>query len=202
MEDSTEDTTTTTQQSKEILRESKPSENISINNPLKIEIEKPEIVIPQKRTNTETVFENLIEIKSKSDSSSESAVIDMEKHSDAKKVDRNKSDIFSLDDKIKSSNTIFSVNGTPSGRINRRREEHSEVFPVGCMGCKEQIEPPTQADNSKITANVKETKSRPISGKFSNRNRNPLTGTGVDSTDEIKKGVNGRRKGYLLLFYL
>lgn len=171
------------QHSKEILRECKPSENISINPPPETKKEKLEVIIPESLSaNTETVFEKL-DIKEKS--SSDSAAINK-----GRPPDRNKSDIFSLDDKIPSANTIFSVNGTPSGRINRRRDEHSEVFPVGCMGCKEQI-----SVDPLMGITVKESQSRPVSGKFSNRHRNPLTGAGVDSTDEVKRALTGRRKG-------
>lgn len=140
----------------EILRESKPSENISIDSPTTNEdVEKSEpdpTPVAEKPSNIETVFEK-IDINDKSDSNSDStAGAEGEKEVVSKpEVDlpplnfdikekppaRNKSDIFSQDDKIQSSNTIFSVKGTPSGRINRRREMSSTVFPVGCMGCKE-----------------------------------------------------------------
>lgn len=140
----------------EILRESKPSENISINSPTtKEDVEKsaPEPTpVEAKPSNIETVFEK-IDINDKSDSNSDStAGAEGEKEVVSKpEVDlpplnfemkekppaRNKSDIFAQDDKIQTSNTIFSVKGTPSGRINRRKEMSSTVFPVGCMGCKE-----------------------------------------------------------------
>lgn len=213
--------TTLLQQSKEILRESKPSEDISINSKTKnliIEEKKPEIITSKGPANTETVFQKL-DINDKSNSSSDSAVTDEAENDKIKtpenKVpadsatdikehpsDRNRSDIFSLDDKIKAEDTIFSINGTPSGKINRRREEHSEVFPVGCMGCKEgkddnPVNVPQMAPvgSKTLISSVKESLSRPVSGRFS-RHRNPLTGAGVDSTDEMKKKENnGRRRG-------
>lgn len=209
------------QQSKEILRESKPSEDISINsNPKNLIVEKheiittkPEVIIPKGPANTETVFEKL-DINDKSNSSSDSAVTDeVDNYNKSKTPEnivsdvkerssaRNKSDIFSLDNKITTADTIFSVNGTPSGKINRRREEYSEVFPAGCMGCKESSKddsvikiPQTPLGSKAIVSNVKESKSRPVSGRFG-RQRNPVTGTGVDSTDEIKKNSSGRRRG-------
>lgn len=211
------------QQSKEILRESKPSEDISINsNPKVIVEEKPEIVTPKGPKNTLTVFEKL-DIHDQSNSSSDSAVTD-EAEKDAKSPDskpqssasaseikerpsdRNKSDIFSLDDKIKAADTIFSINGTPSGKINRRREEYSEVFPVGCMGCKDSKEEhpsntsQKSASSKTLISSSRESQSRPVSGRFS-RHRNPLTGAGVDSTDEMKRGSTGRRRGYIHRVY-
>lgn len=224
VEDSSLDTTAL-QQSKEILRECKPSENISINSsPTIIEKEKQKpdpIIVTKNPDNTETVFEKL-EINDKSNSSSDSAVIeeiiDSTKTVEDKKpqppteatssdvkagrtTDRNKSDIFSLDDKIKTADTIFSVNGTPSGRINRRRDEHSEVFPVGCMGCKESKDDSSvnQQQISLTTKANNESDSPPVSGRLSNTHRNPLTGAGVDSTDEMKKTATGRRKGSFCL---
>lgn len=188
--DNSLESTTALQQSKEILRATKPSENISINNPTNLVEETPEIILPEDPENTETVFEKL-EINSNSDSAIIDDATKTTNSDEVKKrpIDRNKSDIFSLDDKIKSANRIFSVNGTPSGRITRRRDEYSEVFPVGCMGCKEHIV------NTPQKIAVKESKSYPVAESFTHRN--PVTGAGVDSLDEVKKNTNaGRRRGH------
>lgn len=113
----------------EILRECKPSENISINNSASPSNVDPEPVSPEsittvkKPSTIETVFEKL-DISDKSDSNSDStAGTDVEKDLPKASIDtppltfdikekasdRNKSDIFSLDEKVKNSNTIFSI---------------------------------------------------------------------------------------------
>lgn len=115
----------------EILRECKPSENISIHNSAtssNVEEEPPlesmqSIPIVKISSKIETVFEKL-DINEKSDSNSDStACTDGDKDSSTtvidtppltfdikeKASDRNRSDIFSLDEKIQNSNTIFSI---------------------------------------------------------------------------------------------
>lgn len=214
----------------EILRESKPSENISINSPPtttsvpSVSASSPRL--KEKNSKIETVFEK-IDINDKSDSNSDSTTGgEMEKDSPVKpdggevptldfdiketKPVRNKSDIFALDAKSKhSNNTIFSIKGTPSGRINRRRDNNSNVFPAGIMGCKEFIPGDDMSSPRKFldakqaaedqAGHIDNTPRKRPSSAHMEKGRNPLTGEGVSSNDEIKKTHSGRRRGKILI---
>lgn len=93
----------------------------------------------------------------------------------------------------------FTLKGTPSGRINRRKDMSSSVFPVGCMGCKEEVSgdeigTARKASDTKTTDSKEELNE--TARKSSSENRNPVTGVGVSSNDEIHKTGSGRRKGF------
>lgn len=214
------------------LKESKPAPNISIKaieesgekeeDTEKIEPEKNETNAqkPSGPAKIETVFEKLDMSSDKSDSTTDSTLVEGEKNKqkseipdsnlDAKdispsvKQDKFASDIFSLKEvdanKSKTANTIWSISGAPSGRINRKKDLTSNVFPVGCMGCKE--EPPSDRMSPRRFMDAKEAAmdcvghidSTPRKRPGSSKPRNPLTGAGIDQ--EAMK-FNNRKKGNL-----
>ncbi|XP_018580167.1 uncharacterized protein LOC108917866 [Anoplophora glabripennis] len=115
----------------------------------------------------------------------------------SERIIRNQSDIFSLKEQTSIASAIFSVNGSPSRKVFRRRETAaSNVFPFGQAA---NGEPPLE----KVTAareRVKDAKetynelTRP-----SGSARNPLTGTGLTSNDEYKFKGSKRKDGNPLL---
>ncbi|KAJ8965461.1 hypothetical protein NQ314_004106 [Rhamnusium bicolor] len=117
--------------------------------------------------------------------------------SHSERIIRNQSDIFSLKEETSMASAIFSVNGSPSRKVFRRKElVASNVFPFGQI-CKE--EPPSD----KLTSpreKIRDTKDsynelkRPSSSV-----RNPLTGTGLSSNDEYKFKGAKRKDGNPLL---
>lgn len=81
----------------------------------------------------------------------------------------------------------------------------STVFPVGCMGCKEEV----SGDEIVTTKKLSDTKTdeskeelNEIARKSSSETRNPVTGVGVSSNDEIRKTASGRQKGTNILYSL
>lgn len=66
----------------------------------------------------------------------------------------------------------------------------STVFPVGCMGCKEELSgEDIKNSTSECSKEEDETlKKRPSSTE----SRNPVTGVGMNSNDEIRKTNSGR----------
>lgn len=206
-------------QSVDLLRETKPAPDISIN-----AADPPEPAGPQEKektpekeapmekeaaspspANIETVFEKLDTSSDKSDSTIESMEekkapqADYEVR-DCHKTDKQASDIFSLKEVEKGSkniNSIWSISGAPSGRLNRRKDVPSSVFPVGCMGCKEQpvSEEPSprrfldavEASNDYI-GHLDDTPKKRCS---SSKSRNPVTGAGCE---EEATRTNSRKK--------
>ncbi|KAK9701809.1 THAP domain [Popillia japonica] len=85
-------------------------------------------------------------------------------------------------------------------RVNKLRDHNSTIFPVGCMGCRE--DPPSdhitsprrfldQVEAKDHIGHIDNTpRKRPSSAK-PNNSRNPLTGVGV--TDDLKKPIGRRR---------
>lgn len=75
---------------------------------------------------------------------------------------KNTSDIFCLKKSELDGNQIFSIGGSPSFRINRRRQGNSSVFPFGCMGNAEEVielptsPKPSDTDVSTDCSDVKE----------------------------------------------
>ncbi|KAJ8984626.1 hypothetical protein NQ317_009854 [Molorchus minor] len=115
------------------------------------------------------------------------------------RINRNQSDIFSLKEETTVASSIFSVNGSPSRKVYRRKEgTSSNVFPFG-----KKEEPPSEKNKDKVDTpkeKVRDTKEsynelrRPSSSL-----RNPLTGTGLSSNDEYKFKGNKRKDGNPLL---
>ncbi|GJQ69196.1 hypothetical protein Trydic_g6347 [Trypoxylus dichotomus] len=99
--------------------------------------------------------------------------------------------------------TESSATPTPTPRrVNKLRDHNSTIFPVGCMGCREDppsdhiasprrfLDPFEAKDHIGHIDNTP--KKRPVSAKPNNISRNPLTGVGVDD-DEVKKPFGRRR---------
>lgn len=114
-------------------------------------------------------------------------------HNQGDRVVRNQSDIFSPNDESSIASSIFSINGSPSRKLYRKKGlPANNVFPMP-EGIKE--EPPAEkaASSDKITKdhlrNSYSDLKRPSSSL-----RNPLTGTGLSSNDEYKCKTT-KRKG-------
>ncbi|KAJ8952948.1 hypothetical protein NQ318_006565 [Aromia moschata] len=113
------------------------------------------------------------------------------------RINRNQSDIFSLKEETSIASSIFSVNGSPSRKVFRRKElTASNVFPFG-----QKEEPPSD----KATAAPTRDKPRDSKESYnelrrpSSSVRNPLTGTGLSSNDEYKFKGSKRKDGNPLL---
>lgn len=201
----------------ECLHETKPAHNISINASIEEKPEQPEIPskesTKQSSAKIETVFEKLDIGSDKSDSTTDSTFAEVDKITkppvaesiySAKSRDTKKSG-YSIDDdeskkceNIRDGNNVLPSGGS-SGRLNKRKDLQSTVFPVGCMGCKE--DPPSDQASPRRFLDAKEAKQdqsghidstpkkRPSSAQ---PNRNILTGAGIE--DEVRR-TSSRRKG-------
>lgn len=224
----------TGQPSIDILRETKPEPDVSIKGASIKQASKPvdkegdsqdstPAQNPEEPAKIETVFEKLDVSSDKSDSTTDSAVMENTENSKTKtqveippldfeikdttqvlRPDKHASDIFSLKEdnsKQKSVNSIWSISGAPSGRINRKKDNASSIFPAGCMGCKDEQEQQSprrfldateaaqyQAGHIDSTPRKRPTSSKP---------RNPLTGVGVD--DDVRKTSSRKKDGNPLL---
>ncbi|KAK5649133.1 hypothetical protein RI129_004025 [Pyrocoelia pectoralis] len=117
-------------------------------------------------------------------------------------MDRQKSDIFSLDKSLNSGTDILSVGGTRYGKLNRIRSTSSNVFPIGCMGTTESprddgsclisdrgicLESYRGNDPVEKPSPIPETAIGDVtSPREVKLKRNPLTGEGIESTDMPK----------------
>ncbi|KAF2905547.1 hypothetical protein ILUMI_00632 [Ignelater luminosus] len=119
-----------------------------------------------------------------------------------------KNDIISSNgmDVRRSTSSLYSVKGSPSGRINRRRDTSSNVFPVGCMGCKDNssLDSPrrfldaNEASNDFI-GHIDETPRKKQSAEKQDITRNPLTGEGIEIAPETRRQCIRRKDGNPLL---
>lgn len=117
-----------------------------------------------------------------------------------------KNDIVSADglDVRRSASSMYSVRGSPSGRIYRRRDTSSNVFPVGCMGCKDNssLESPrrfldaNEASND-FVGHIDDTPRKRPSAEKQDISRNPLTGAGIETVPSESRRHCIRRKGIL-----
>lgn len=109
------------------------------------------------------------------------------------RVIRNQSDIFSLNEETSIASSIFSVNGSPSRKLYRKKElPPNNVFPMPDILMKEQPPADQISPRDKIKNHSRNSYSdlkRPSSSL-----RNPLTGTGLSSNDEYKCKTT-KRKG-------
>lgn len=127
------------------------------------------------------------------------------------KYDKNSSDIFNLKRGTEDGKQIFSIGGSPSIRINRRRNERSSVYPYGSndMSIKPILPTVEHEDVPKMLENDEETDKVPIDDEKLDvpdtpieeaaiqqnvfAKRNILTGEGIDLPDN-KRGKRGIRK--------
>lgn len=127
-------------------------------------------------------------------------------------MDKNSSDIFNLKTGTEDGKQIFSIGGSPSIRINRRRNETSSVYPYGNTNISIKPVSPTVEPEEipKILENDEETDKIPIDDEKVDEpadnpveeatvqqnvfaKRNILTGEGIDLPDN-KRGKRGIRK--------
>lgn len=109
------------------------------------------------------------------------------------RVVRNQSDIFSLNEETTIASSIFSINGSPSRKLYRKKElPQNNVFPTPETLIKE--EPP--ADKVSPIEKIKDHARNSYSDlkRPSSSLRNPLTGTGLSSNDEYRCKTT-KRKG-------
>lgn len=133
---------------------------------------------------------------------------------------KNASDIFCLQDVDSSKDTskrIYSVGGSPSVRLTRRREEVSSVYPYNqqeeteCGEGSKEIEEPIDVpdltihpdgDSAPVMLSPKEEASAeddltsiPVSSHNTNMKRNPLTGEGIETVAPRsgRRRVRGRK---------
>ncbi|RZB41594.1 hypothetical protein BDFB_000734 [Asbolus verrucosus] len=156
----------------DILKEVKPSENISID---------------QTNTslmNLETTFEPLepTVTTTETEKAAEETPQAVDETKDAKEEQkekaRNRSDIFSLNENKNLPSTIFSVGGAPSKTIHKT------------------ISAGSNKTSSSIDTIVTQTSNMSKQSQY----RNPLTGIGVSSNDEFKNKPSKRRGRYRFNF--
>lgn len=109
------------------------------------------------------------------------------------RVMKNQSDIFALNNQTSIASSIFSINGSPSRKLYRKKElPPNNVFPVPDKIGKEVSTSDRSLSKEKIKDHIKSSYNdlkRPSSSI-----RNPLTGTGLSSNDEYKCKTT-KRKG-------
>lgn len=96
-------------------------------------------------------------------------------------IHHNQSDIFSLNENIVPSTSIFSVNGIPSRRLYRSNHMTSTIFDNKIV--------PTIEKQQNVVKDVKNCEESP-----SNTSRNPLTGMGLSSIDEFQHIDGGKKR--------
>lgn len=181
------------------LHESKPAPNISINATIYEKNEDESMMTASSLiTSTtspariETVYEKLSAVSEQSEPSNSILNEDQEKsvNKDSSITEINNKQINDTNDSWRGSGSY--------GKLNKQRDLASSIFPVGCMGCKEQEQTsPRRFIDAKeaaqdFTGHIDMTpRKRPSSAKPQN-SRNPLTGDGIE--DDVKK-TNNRKKG-------
>ncbi|CAG9818372.1 unnamed protein product [Phaedon cochleariae] len=104
---------------------------------------------------------------------------------------RNQSDIFSLKEQTSVSSSIFSINGSPSRKVSRKRE----TVPIGGQ----LSEPPADKLSTVSRDKLRDRDSYNDMKRPTSSLRNPLTGTGLSSNDEYKFKSSKRKDGNPLL---
>ncbi|KAJ8920425.1 hypothetical protein NQ315_005291 [Exocentrus adspersus] len=116
----------------------------------------------------------------------------------SERIVRNQSDIFSLKEQTSVTTAIFSINGSPSRKVYRRKDVvASNVFPFGSIGKEE--EPPAEKIKEPPRSSTRDKDYYIEQKRPSNSARNPLTGTGLSSNDEYKFKGAKRKDGNPLL---
>lgn len=198
----------------ECLHESKPAPNISINATIYENSEESAMSIPSTKESIqsspakiETVFEKLSMVTETTEPS-DVAIVSKSSEIPATKSKSKKdnSKMSNIDEVINvkeadESGTHIWRNNSSTGKMNKQRDFASNVFPVGCMGCKDeapydQTSPRRFLDakeaSQDYTGHIDSTpRKRPSSAKPQN-NRNPLTGAGIE---EDTRKTSNRKKG-------
>ncbi|XP_074039184.1 uncharacterized protein [Leptinotarsa decemlineata] len=107
----------------------------------------------------------------------------------SERIPRNQSDIFSLKEQTSVASSIFSINGSPSRKVFRKKELiASTVIPFGQVSTEPPSDKVSPRDRMRDRDSYNDIK-RPTSSL-----RNPLTGTGLSSNDEYNKSRMTKRK--------
>ncbi|XP_065169672.1 uncharacterized protein [Atheta coriaria] len=166
------------------IRRTAPSERAAQDSELKIEIDQSG---KYDNTTIETVYENTVLDKTVSSATASRTT--------ASSAPGNTSSPSQI-------NNVQERSSVRSGRLNKLRDHSSNIFPVGCMGCRENDSLPSPrrlmdaSEASKDTIGHIENTPRKASMKPEcNITRNPLLGTGFTSREILDPDVDNKMNG-------